>query len=237
MRTGLRLTALDGHSKQWPKTGSPVLRFFQALMPREEKFFALFNAHARTLVDGAIALRDLLEGGPGVAEACARIVAHENKADAVVREVLIGVRRSFITPFDRVDIKDLISQLDDTIDQMQKTAKAITLFEVTHFELQMRQMADIILRCAELTVEAVGLLGSMRDSQARINSIAEEITRLEEQADELNDQGIKALFLKHRDGNAMAFIVGNEIYDHLEKVVDRFEDVANRISGIVIEQV
>jgi predicted phosphate transport protein (TIGR00153 family) len=217
--------------------GDLVLRFFQALMPREEKFFTQFNAHARTLVDGAVALRDLLEGGAGVAEACRRIVAHENEADAIARDVLLGVRRTFITPFDRGDIKELINQLDDAIDQMQKTAKAITLFEVTEFELQMRQMADIILRCAELTVEAVGLLSSMQQNAARINAIAEEITRLEEQADELNDQGIKALYRRHREGGAMGFIVGNEIYDHLEKVVDRFEDVANKISGIVIEQV
>ena len=214
-----------------------MLRFFQALMPREEKFFAQFNDHARTLVEGAIALRDLLEGGPGLAEAYARIVQHEDKADAITRAVLVGLRRTFITPFDRGDMKELISQLDDAIDQMKKTAKAITLFEVTSFELQMRQMADIILRCAELTVEAVGLLGALRNNITRINAIAEEITRLEEQADELNDAGIKALFLRHRDGNAMAFIVGAEIYDHLEKVVDRFEDVANRMSGIVIEQV
>ncbi|HVV64403.1 MAG TPA: DUF47 domain-containing protein [Rhizomicrobium sp.] len=214
-----------------------MLRFFQALMPHEEKFFGQFNAHARTLVDGAVALRDLLEGGPGVAEACSRIVAHENAADAIAREILLGVRRSFITPFDRGDIKELINQLDDTIDQMQKTAKAITLFEVSSFDLHMRQMADIILRCAELTVEAVGLLGSMRENAGRINAITEEITRLEEQADELNDLGIKTLYLKTRGGDAMAFIVGSEIYDHLEKVVDRFEDVANRISGVVIEQV
>jgi len=191
-----------------------MLQFFQALMPREGKFFALFDRHARTLVEGAVALRDLLEGGSAVADGCRRIVAHENEADGIARDVLLSVRRSFITPFDRGDIKDLINHLDDAIDQMQKTAKAITL-----------------------TVEAVSLLGSMRQSAGRINAIAEEITRLEEQADELNDMGIKALFLKHRDGNAMAFIVGNEIYDHLEKVVDRFEDVANRISGIVIEQV
>jgi len=213
------------------------MRFFQALMPREEKFFALFDRHARTLVEGALALRDLLEGGPAVPQACRRIMAHENEADAIARDVLINVRRSFITPFDRGDIKDLIGQLDDSIDQMQKTAKAITLFEATSFEPQMRQMADIILRCAELTVEAVGHLGSMRQNAARINAITEEIIRLEDQADELNDSGIKALFLKHRGGNAIDFIVGNEIYDHLEKVVDRFEDVANRISGIVIEQV
>jgi predicted phosphate transport protein (TIGR00153 family) len=214
-----------------------MLRFFQALMPREEKFFGLFDRHAQTLVAAAVALRDLLDGGTAVPEACARIVAHENEADQIAREVLVKVRRTFITPFDRVDIKDLIGQLDDSIDQMQKAAKAITMFEVTKFEPHMRQMADIILRCAELTVEAVKLLGSMREDAGRINAITEEITRLEEQADELNDAGIKLLFLSHRDGNAMAFIVGNEIYDHLEKVVDRFEDVANRISGIVIEQV
>ncbi len=77
----------------------------------------------------------------------------------------------------------------------------------------------------------------MRENVGRINAITEEITRLEEQADELNDAGIRALFLAHRGGDVMDFIVGNEIYDHLEKVVDRFEDVANRISGIVVEQV
>ncbi|MCP5412356.1 MAG: DUF47 domain-containing protein [Alphaproteobacteria bacterium] len=214
-----------------------MLRYFQALMPREEKFFDLFNRHARILVEGAIALRDLLEGGEGVQQACARIVTHENEADAIAREVLLGVRRSFITPFDRGDIKELIGLLDDSIDQMQKTAKAITLFEVDRFELSMRQMADIILRCAELTVEAVELLGTMRENSGRINAIAEEITRLEEQADELNDAGIKALYLAHKNGDAMGYIVGSEIFRHLEKVVDRFEDVANRISGIVIEQV
>ena len=214
-----------------------MLGWFQALLPREDNFFRLFNAHAATLIKGAEALRKALDGGEETPRWCQRIVDHEHEADAVAREVLYAVRRSFITPFDRSDIRGLTNSLDDSIDQMQKTAKAITLFEVDSFEIHMRQMADIILRCAELTVEAVGLLGSVRENSGRINAITEEITRLEEQADELNDQGIKALFLKNRDGNAMTFIVGNEIYDHLEKVVDRFEDVANRISGIVIEQV
>jgi uncharacterized protein len=215
-----------------------MIRFFQALMPREDKFFGLFDQHARILVQGAQALRDLLEGGNiSVTEACKRIVTYENQADVIAREVLTGVRRSFITPFDRGDIKELIGLLDDAIDQMQKTAKAIILFEVWDFEPQMRQMADIILRSAELTVEAVALLGDMRHHSSRINAITEEVVKLEEQADELNDAGIKALYHAHREGNTMDFIVGNGIYDHLEKVVDRFEDVANRISGIVIEQV
>ena len=213
------------------------MQWFQALMPKETRFFTLFNRHAQTLIDGAAALRTLLEGGQGVPDACRRIVEHEHEADAIARDVLLSVRRSFITPFDRGDIQALINSLDDAIDQMQKTAKAIMLFEVRQFEPQMKEMGDIIVLAAKLTLEAVSLLGSMRENAARINAIAEEITRIEEQADELNDSGIKALFHKHRNGNAMDFIVGTEVYDHLEKVVDRFEDVANRISGIVIEQI
>ncbi len=146
-------------------------------------------------------------------------------------------RKVSITPFDRGDIKDLINTLDDTIDQMQKTAKAVLLFEVWKLEPQMAWMGDHIVKAAKLTVEAVGLLGALRDNATRLNGITEEIVRLEDDADTLNDTGIKALFLQHRDGNAMDYIIGVEIYDHLEKVMDRFEDVANRISGIVIEQV
>ncbi len=81
----------------------------------------------------------------------------------------------------------------------------------------------------------LALLGTMRENATLLNQITEEMIRLEDGADTLNDKGIKSLFLRHREGNAMDYIVGIEIYDHLEKVMDRFEDVASRISGIVIE--
>jgi hypothetical protein len=206
-------------------------------MPREDRFFALFSRHAAILVQGAEALQEVMKGGPGVADAAHRVMAFENDADAVAREVLQLVRRTFITPFDRSDIKDLINTLDDTIDQMQKTAKAVLLFEVTQLEPQMAWMGDRIVRAAKLTVEAVGLLNALRENATRLNGITEEMVQLEDDADTLNDSGIKSLFEQHRNGNAMAYIIGVEIYDHLEKVMDRFEDVANRISGIVIEQV
>jgi len=214
-----------------------MFRWFQALMPREDRFFELFSRHADILVEGAEALQELLKGGPGAPAAAQKVMAFESQADAVAREVLLLVRRTFITPFDRSDIKDLINTLDDTIDQMQKTAKAVLLFEVTTLEPQMAWMGDHIVKAAKLTVEAVSLLGALRENATRLNAITEEMVRLEDDADTLNDNGIKALFQQHRDGNAMAYIVGVEIYDHLEKVMDRFEDVANRISGIVIEQV
>jgi len=213
-----------------------MLRWFQALMPKEERFFGLFDQHARTLVHGAQALSALLSGRSSVDVACHQVMDFENQADAITRDVLVLTRRSFITPFDRSDIKELITALDDSIDQMQKTAKAILLFEVTSFEPQMAQMGDIIVQTAKLTVDAVALLGSMRQRSAALNALTEEIIRLEENADGLHDQGIKALFTRHRSGNAMDYIVGIEVFDHLEKVMDRFEDVANCISGIVIEQ-
>ena len=213
-----------------------MFRWFQAVMPREDRFFDLFNRHAATLVDGAKALSELLQGGPNVAAAAQKVFDHENQADAIAREILLLTRRSFITPFDRSDIKDLINTLDDTIDQMQKTAKAVLMFEVHALEPEMAQMGERILQAANLAVEAVGLLRSVRDETTRLNVVTEQIIHLEEDTDTLYHVGIKALFKRHRQGNAMDYIVGIEIYDHLEKVMDRFEDVANRISGIVIEQ-
>ena len=86
-------------------------------------------------------------------------------------------------------------------------------------------------------VRALPLLQSIGPNVATLSSITEELTRLEGKVDDLHDLGLKKLFLKHRDGNAMDYIVGAEIYDHLEKVADRFDDVANEINSIVIEQV
>ena len=118
---------------------------------------------------------------------------------------------------------------------MQKTAKVITLYEVREFAPHMRQLGDIAVEAALLTVEAVSLLSDMRRNHGRLNDLTEQVARLESASDQLYDEGMKALYEAHKGGNAMAFITGAEIYDHLEKVVDRFEDVANRINGVLVE--
>ncbi len=217
-----------------------MLGWFQALMPREERFFALFEKHAAIVVAGAEALRGLLQGGDTVETYCQQIFQREAEADDVTREVLVAVRRTFITPFDRPDIQDLISSMDDAIDQMNKTAKTIVLFEVRAFEPQMQQMSDIILQVAKLVVEAMPLLGAIGSNAARLNTLTGRIVALEEEADDICNRGLKALYLATRNdgsqGNAMKFVVGSQLYDHLEKVVDRFEDVANEINSIVVDQ-
>lgn len=214
-----------------------MLSWFQAVMPKEGRFFEMFGRHAGTLVNGAEALRKLLDGGDEVPAWCQKVSQYEEEADGITREVLTAVGRTFITPFDRGDIKDLATTLDDAIDQMQKTAKAVTLFEQREFAPEMRAMADIIVRTAHLTVELVGSLEKLRHNSKRVTELAQEVTRLEEEADDIYDAGMKALFHKSRQGDAMAYVVGAEIYDHLEKVVDRFEDVANRVSTILIEHI
>jgi len=210
------------------------MRWFQALLPREDKFFGYFIDHARLLLKGAESLRELLAGGEGVPAACAAIMRYEDEADAVTRDVLLAVRRTLITPFDRSDIRDLATSLDDAIDQMQKTAKSITLFGVREFEPEMRELGDLAIQAAYLTLEATELLHDLGKNAARLNSIAEAVTRIESRSDDVYDAGMKALFKKSQ-AKPMDFIVGADIYDHLEKVIDRFEDVANGISGILLE--
>jgi uncharacterized protein len=209
--------------------------WFHALMPREEKFFDYFARHAQTLVEGSKALHELLEPGADIRACAARIDKFENDADDITRETMLAVRRTFITPFDRSDIQDLTTAMDDAIDQMKQTSKAIIMFEVVEFDAPMREMADIIAKCAEITVDAVGALRQMKQQSSRLMAMTVKITRLEEDADNLHDAGIKKLFLQHRGGDAMGYIIGSELYGHLEKIVDRFEDVANRINSIVIE--
>ena len=214
----------------------PMLRWFQALMPKQGRFFELFEDHAATLVAGADALARLLHGGPDIQIHVREIHDQEHKADDITRDVLQDVRRILITPFDRTAITGLIASMDDAIDQMNGTAKAITLFELGSFEPQMRDMSGIIVEAARVTSEVMPLLRSIGDNASRILELTARLVQLEGHADEIHDAGLKALFkAASGEAKAMDFIVGREIYSHLERVVDRFEDVANEVHGLVLD--
>lgn len=220
------------------KTGGEriaIVRWFQAMMPKQGRFFELFEAHARTLVDGAEALAKLLQGGASIEACCKVIHDREHEADDIIREVLHDVRRTLITPFDRSAITSLIGAMDDAIDQMNQTAKAITLYELTSFEQPMRDIAGIIVEATRITAEAMQLLRSIGTNGNRLHALTERLVRIEGHADDIHDAGLKALFQAHGVDRPMAFVIGREIYGHLEKVVDRLEDVANEIQGLVID--
>jgi uncharacterized protein Yka (UPF0111/DUF47 family) len=174
-----------------------MLQWFHKLLPREEKFFDLFARHSEVVVAGAKALREMLEGGDAVTRYCKTVMDREHDADDITREVLMAVRRSFITPFDR----------------------------------------DAIMKAASLVQEAIPLLSSISANAGRVSALTEQISQIEGHADELHDIGMQELYRVNQPANAMPFFIGAEIYDHLEKVADRFDDVANEIQGIVLENV
>lgn len=213
----------------------PMMRWFQALLPQQGRFFDQFEAHAATLVAGADALALLLQGGDGIDAHIAEIVRREHQADDITRDVLLDVRRIFVTPFDRSAITDLIGVMDDAIDEMNGTAKSIQLYELTSFSPQMRDMSGIIVEAARVTAEAIPLLRHLNENASRLHELTARLIQIEGHADDIHAAGLKALFKETPPGDAMHFIIGQEVYRHLEKIVDKFEDIANEVQGLVID--
>ena len=213
-----------------------MLGWFRAIMPREERFIALFDQHARIIVATAAALRKMFDSPETAEEGCRTVVAREAEADAVTREVLIAVRRTFITPFDRSGIKGLINAMDDAVDEMQRTAKLVVLYRPVLIPQPYRAVAGCIERAAALVVEATSLLAAINTNVRRLSAIAEEIGRIEDEADRIYDEAMHVLFAEAPHA-PLAFYTAKEILEHLEAVVDKLDDVGDEISGIVIEQV
>jgi uncharacterized protein len=212
-----------------------MLHWFQRLMPRQNVFFPAFERHAAVMVKAAIALREMVAGGDQLKARFQEILDLEHEADGIAREVLLGLRTTFITPFDRADIQSLITSMDDSVDQCKATAKAIMLFEMTTFEPDMRKMADAIVECSELAHRAVAMLSDVAKNATALNDICLQITRIEGNADDAYDRGLELLYQKVKGGDTLEFIRGSEIYKHLEDSVDSLDDVADEIQGIVIE--
>jgi predicted phosphate transport protein (TIGR00153 family) len=214
-----------------------MLQWFQRLMPRQNIFFPAFERHAAVMLKAAVALREMVAGDDQLKSRIQDILDLEHEADGIAREVLLGLRTTFITPFDRSDIKSLITSMDDSVDQCKATAKAIMLFEMTKFEPDMRKMADAVVECSERASRGVAMLADVGKNATALNEICLQITRIEGDADDAYDRGLELLYQKVKGGDALEFIRGSEIYKHLEDAVDRLDDVADEIQGIVIEHV
>jgi len=214
-----------------------MFKLIKAIMPRSDNFFALFEAQAKKAQEAAQTLRAILDGGDGTADKCARLSTQEEEADQISYEVMQSIRRSFITPFDRSDIKALSNALDDAIDQMNKTGKTVMLYDIVAFQPNMRAMGDRIILLSNILAEALPLMRDIGTHSGRLHQMVGEISRIEEQSDQMYDTGLKELFKATPKDQALDFVIGAELYDRLEKVCDRFEDVAHVMSDIVIEHV
>ena len=209
--------------------------WFQRLLPKTGDFFGMFEAHAATLLAAAEALNRLADDDSSTKEQLRVVEQREHEADDIIREVLRSVRRTFLTPFDRGAITSLIGAMDDAIDEMQAAARAIDLYELKHLQDEMKKMTGITKESAAITVEAMPLLRDITRNGARIHELTERLVQLEGVADDIHAAGLKKAFQEYGETSAIKFIVAREIFKHLERVADAFEDVANEIDGIVID--
>lgn len=209
--------------------------WFQRLLPKTGNFFEMFEAHAATVLSGAEATARLLAGGASAHEHIREIIEREHDADDITREVLQTVRKTFLTPFDRGAITALIGALDDTIDEMQAAAQAIDLYELTEFSSEMQDMAGIVVDAARLAAEAMPLLRDISRNGDRLHELTERLIRIEGHADDIHAAGLKRSLQQYGATDTLRFVTEREIYKHLERIVDAFEDVAVQIDGIVID--
>ncbi|OWK32530.1 DUF47 domain-containing protein [Sphingomonas mucosissima] len=212
-----------------------MFAWFQRLLPKRGNFFELFDAHAAVTLRAAEATTRLFAGDVNPEKVIAEVKDLEHQADDITRTVLQTVRITFLTPFDRSAISDLIGSMDDAIDAMDAALTAVSLYGVREFTPDMHQMASSMTEAAAVTVEAMQLLRDITRNGPRIHQLTERLVQLEGEADAMHERGLKRLFEHHRGGDAMQFVVEREIYKHLEKISDAFEDVANEIDGIVID--
>lgn len=210
--------------------------WFQRLLPQSGDFFALFERHAATMMAAADSLAQLTAGEGDRAAQLRSIRDQEHLADEVIRETLHEVRQTFLTPFDRGAITSLIGAMDDTIDEMNRSATAIELFEVKTFDPQMKQIGILVQDACKLIGEAVPLLRNVERNAHRLHDLTARLVRLEGEVDILHDTGMKAAFQAQAEkSDPLAFMVKREIYKHLERIADAFEDVANEIDSLVVD--
>jgi len=210
--------------------------WFQRLLPKSGDFYVLFERHAAKMGEAAEALVKLTSGEGDRGAHLRTIHDREHACDEVIRETLHEVRQTFLAPFDRGAITSLIGAMDDTVDEMNATATAIELFEVAAFDPQMKDIALLTLDASRLIAEALPLLRDVERNGHRLHELTGRIVQLEGQVDGLHDAGMKAAFLAQKaKSDPLAFMVSREIYKHLERIADAFEDVANEIDSLVID--
>ena len=205
---------------------------FARLMPHEGRFFSYFTEHAALILQGAVELKALMDN-VGESESRARnIKAIETKADTVTHDTIQLLHKTFITPIDRDEIHRLITRMDDILDLMEDVSHSVFLYDIRKIPDEAKRLAEICIACAEKVKAAVDLLNNMANAE-KIMKICAEIDRLETDADHILRDAMTKLFRSEPDTRELIKL--KEIYEHLETVSDKCEDVANIIEGIVIE--
>ena len=211
---------------------------FGKLLPREGNFFEMFNQHGDRIVEAARAFSSLVANynDIGLRQKYAQEVDNaEHAADRITQEVNRAIHKTFITPIDREQIHSLINTMDDVADLIQDSAETMALYDVRHMTEEMGRLTELSLKCCERVRDAVKLLDKIADpavAEAALKT-CEEIDKLESDADRVMRSAMSKLFREEPDVREVIKL--KAIYELLETITDRCEDVANLIEGIVLE--
>ncbi len=201
-------------------------------IPREQKFFDLFEESARNMVKAAQVLKELVDTWEDVKKSLDEIADLEHKGDTITHQIIAQLHRTFVTPFDREDIAKLAETLDDVTDFIYAATTRMFIYKIDHPTPRAKELADIILQAATEVEKAVPLLRH-RAELKKILPRCVEINRLENVADELYRSAVAELFDETTD---MAQVIKwREIYEHLESATDRCEDVSNVLEGVALK--
>ncbi|TCS36053.1 hypothetical protein EDC30_108117 [Paucimonas lemoignei] len=205
---------------------------FGRLMPTEGKFFDYFNEHAELCVKGAAEMVAMMTNFDDLENRVHAIESIEKQADKVTHTTIDMLHKTFITPLDREDIHQLITRMDDILDLLEDGAQTVSLYDITNTTPEAKRLAELCLASAQKVKEAVSLLHNM-DNSRRILEICTEIDRLEADADHVMRAAMSKLFREEPDVRNL--IKYKAIYEILETVTDRCEDVANILQAIIVE--
>ncbi len=201
-------------------------------LPKEERFFELFADQARNLVEGADLLVQFVADHTQAADLRQRIEEVEHEGDITTHEIADRLNRTFITPFDHEDIHDLTGRLDDVLDNIEATADRMFLYEAGEASQEMVDLANVLADTAKAVSKAVEGLSDIGKNARRIMDHCIEIHRLENMGDEQSRQALAKLF---KGSDALHALKWKEIYDHVENAIDKCEDVASIVEGIVVK--
>jgi predicted phosphate transport protein (TIGR00153 family) len=203
------------------------------LMPRNDKFFDLFELSAQNMVRAAESLKGIVYNSDEIAEKVEELTKIENQGDTITHQIMFQLNRSFITPFDREDISELAHSLDDVTDLIHAAADTMLLYKVKAPGKRAREMADIIV---QITIEVEKAIPRMRRHNENLEEILSscvEINRLENVADRIYRSALKELF---EDNTEIADVIKwREIFEHMEGATDMCEDVANVLEGVALK--
>jgi uncharacterized protein len=211
-------------------------RLMAAISPRNDNYFVLFNNLADCAVKGSkvLAMMSAVRDIDKFEEYFAEIRKIESEADEYTKEILLSLHKTFITPFDRREIRELAMALDDIIDYMEDIPQSSKIYGHTNFTPEMVALGQILLRASEKVRDAVNMLSDMKNAE-RILHTCEEISLIEGEGDHVMRAGMHRLFAEESD--ARTLIRSKELYDLFEEAIDSCQDVADVIHGVVLERI